>query len=382
MLVKPPMKRVPADAPGCHATGSRVADDAAGRSSPRCSPPRRSARSAPSPAGSSPRPPGAPSAGCSSGHGCHSLLGATTGHTASSRMPAGRQHKSPRSVPCPLVVRLLVADDAPVSSRSTTRCFTAAGRRCTQRRGSTTAPRSVQDQGRLWQQLGDPGDRRPARVPSTGPSRCRSGFALLVFRKQSDDSSRLALARRLVEARSLTRSATGGLHVVADSAYAGKALTWPADVADLDHAVALQRLALRAAAPPSGRRGRPLEGRRSSRASPRSPPAPSSLPTTVNRYGMAADRLGRRAAPAFGMACSAHNRFRSSSSGRSRKSGYDVALVTTDLKTPPPPRSSNGTPCLLVAPRSLSKTRQTVVPDRRATAPPARSSATVPFQLA
>jgi hypothetical protein len=30
VLVKPPKKRVPADAPGCHATGPGVADDAAG----------------------------------------------------------------------------------------------------------------------------------------------------------------------------------------------------------------------------------------------------------------------------------------------------------------------------------------------------------------
>jgi hypothetical protein len=80
------------------------------------------------------------------------------------------------------------------------------------------------------------------------------GFALV--RKTSDDSSRLELARRLVEA--IAHALPGRrLHVVADSAYAGKALRGlPADVTwttRLRSNASLWQLA----PPRTGKRGRP-----------------------------------------------------------------------------------------------------------------------------
>lgn len=92
------------------------------------------------------------------------------------------------------------------------------------------------------------------------------GFALV--RKNSGDSSRLALARRLVEA--LAAALPGRtIHVVADSAYAGKALrglpgsvTWTTRLRS--------NASLHDLAPPrTGRRGRPrLKGMKRANLSP------------------------------------------------------------------------------------------------------------------
>jgi hypothetical protein len=153
------------------------------------------------------------------------------------------------------------------------------------------------------------------------------GFALV--RKNSDDSSRLALARRLVEA--LTAALPGRMvHVVADSAYAGKALrrlpgsvTW---TTRLRSNASLYELA----PPRTARRGRPrLKGAKLASLASLAASTPVS-PTTVTRYGTTAT------VSAAVLRCLWYGVFgpqevqvvfvRDKS-----KSGYDVALVTTDL---------------------------------------------------
>ena len=80
------------------------------------------------------------------------------------------------------------------------------------------------------------------------------GFALV--RKGTDAASRLALARRLVE-RLATTVAGRAVHVVADSAYAGKALRDLPVTITPDHPATQQRRLYALAPPRTGKRGRP-----------------------------------------------------------------------------------------------------------------------------
>ena len=153
------------------------------------------------------------------------------------------------------------------------------------------------------------------------------GFALV--RKNSGDSSRLALARRLVEA--LTAALPDRtIHVVADSAYAGKVLrglegsvTW---TTRLRSNASLYELA----PPRTGRRGRPrLKGKKLSTLAILATSA-QFAPTTVTRYGTTTTVSGAV------LRCLWYGVFgpqqvqvvfvRDKS-----KDGYDIALVTTDL---------------------------------------------------
>jgi len=153
------------------------------------------------------------------------------------------------------------------------------------------------------------------------------GFALV--RKNSDDSSRLALARRLTEA--LTAALPDRtLHVVADSAYAGKALrglpgsvTW---TTRLRSNASLYELA----PPRTGRRGRPrLKGAKLASLAALATSTPFA-PTTVTRYGTTST------VSAAVLACCWYGVFGPQQVQvvfvrDKTKNGCDVALVTTDL---------------------------------------------------
>lgn len=153
------------------------------------------------------------------------------------------------------------------------------------------------------------------------------GFALV--RKASGDSSRLILARRLVEALAVALP-DRQVHVVADSAYAGKALrglpgsvTW---TTRLRSNASLYELA----PPRTGKRGRPrLKGKKL--------PSLAALattmkfaPTTLTRYGKTATVstavLRSLWYGVFGPQVVQVVFVRDRS-----KNGYDIALVTTDL---------------------------------------------------
>jgi hypothetical protein len=161
--------------------------------------------------------------------------------------------------------------------------------------------------------------KRPVALPV--------GFALV--RKHSDDSSRLALARRLVEA--LAAALPGRvLHVVADSAYAGKALRGlPASVTwttRLRSNASLYQLA----PPRTGKRGRPrLKGQKL--------PSLAKLattsrftPTVVTRYGttttVSVALIRCLWYGVFGPQVVQVALVRDSST-----TGYDVAFVSTEL---------------------------------------------------
>jgi hypothetical protein len=157
------------------------------------------------------------------------------------------------------------------------------------------------------------------------------GFALV--RKNSADSSRLELARRLVEA--LAAALPGRtIHVVADSAYAGKALrglpgsvTW---TTRLRSNASLYELA----PPRTGRRGRPrLKGKKLARLAALVA-SMKFAPTTVTRYGTTAT------VSTAVLRCLWYGVFGPQQvqvvfvRDRSR-TGYDVALITTDLDATP-----------------------------------------------
>jgi len=153
------------------------------------------------------------------------------------------------------------------------------------------------------------------------------GFALV--RKNSKDLSRLALARRLVEALA-DALPDRTVHVVADSAYAGKALRdLPASVTwttRLRSNASLYELA----PPRTGRRGRPaLKGAKLASLAELAR-STEFTPTAVTRYGTT------MTVSVAVLRCCWYGVFgpqevqvvfvRDKS-----KSGYDVALVTTDL---------------------------------------------------
>ena len=153
------------------------------------------------------------------------------------------------------------------------------------------------------------------------------GFALVL--KNSGDSSRLVLARRLVEALTVALP-TRSIEVVADSAYAGKVLrglpenvTW---TTRLRSNAALYRLA----PPRTGKRGRPrLKGTKLATLVKLATKA-TFTPATVTRYG------ATTTVPVAVIHCLWYGVFgpqqvqvvfvRDKST-----TGYDVALVTTDL---------------------------------------------------
>lgn len=153
------------------------------------------------------------------------------------------------------------------------------------------------------------------------------GFALVC--KNSDDSSRLALARRLTEALAAALP-DRPIHVVADSAYAGKTLRGlPASVTwttRLRSNASLYELA----PPRTGRPGRPrLKGNKLPSLATLATSAQFG-PTTVTRYATT------KTVSAAVLACLWYGVFGPQQvqvifvRDRSRN-GYDVALVTTDL---------------------------------------------------
>ncbi len=153
------------------------------------------------------------------------------------------------------------------------------------------------------------------------------GFALV--RKNSDDSSRLALARRLTEALAAALS-DRRIHVVADSAYAGKALRGlPASVTwttRLRSNASLYELA----PPRTGKPGRPrLKGNKLASLATLATSIPFAA-TTVTRYGTTTT------VSTAVLRCLWYGVFGPQQVQvifvRDRsKNGYDVTLVTTDL---------------------------------------------------
>jgi hypothetical protein len=153
------------------------------------------------------------------------------------------------------------------------------------------------------------------------------GFALV--RKNSDDSSRLALARRLVGALSAALP-DRTIHVVADSAYAGKALrglpesvTW---TTRLRSNASLYELA----PPRTGRRGRPrLKGAKLSSLATLATTM-TFAPTTVTRYG-ATTTVSTAVRRCLWYGVFGPQQVQVVFVRDKSKNGYDIALVTTDL---------------------------------------------------
>jgi hypothetical protein len=157
------------------------------------------------------------------------------------------------------------------------------------------------------------------------------GFALV--RKNSDDSSRLVLARRLVEALAVALPGRR-IHVVADSAYAGKALrglpqsvTW---TTRLRSNASLYELAPAR----TGKRGRPrLKG---AKLPPLAALAATMTfaPTTVTRYGTTAT-ISVAVLRCLWYGVFGPQRVQVVFVRDKSKTGYDIALVTTDLSSNP-----------------------------------------------
>ncbi len=213
VLVKPPMKRNPADAAGRHAPGSPPRSRRCLFASPRCSPPRRSARSAAWPAGSPGRRGGGRDAGCWPGRACPGC-GAITGRTRSSPGPAG----TPMSWAWPSRGWWWRCWSRPGSRsrwRSMTPCSEGAaglGGLLVPRRLSA---RTSEDGAR--QQLSDRGDHREAAgdPPASGdPAAGQAGHQVhhLVLPAVAGSPHGRAIAAALPGR---------AIHVVADSAYAG-----------------------------------------------------------------------------------------------------------------------------------------------------------------
>ena len=157
------------------------------------------------------------------------------------------------------------------------------------------------------------------------------GFALV--RKDSEDSSRLALARRLVEALALALPGRR-IDVVADSAYAGSLLRGlPANVT---WTTRLRSNAALYEIPPTraAKRGRPrLKGAKLASLSALATKA-SFTPTTVTRYSTPAT------VHVYTLRCLWYGVFgpqvlRVVFVRDKSKTGYDIALVSTDLDASP-----------------------------------------------
>lgn len=153
------------------------------------------------------------------------------------------------------------------------------------------------------------------------------GFALV--RKGTDDASRLALGRRLVERLAAT-VAGRTVHVVADCAYAGKALRGlPATITWTTRLRA--NAALYALAPPrTGKRGRPrLKGDKLGSLTALAAAATFTT-TTVRRYGTTVDvQTATITCLWYGVLGPQHVQVVLVRDGSA--TGYDVALVSTDL---------------------------------------------------
>jgi hypothetical protein len=151
-------------------------------------------------------------------------------------------------------------------------------------------------------------------------------FALVT--KGSDDSSRLELARRLIE--SLTGALAGRrLHVVADSAYAGKTLAGLPETVSWTTRLRSNAALYELAPPRTGRRGRPrLKGARLATLSQLAEQTTFSA-CTVRRYGQSAT------ASVAVLRCLWYGVFGPKEVQvvlvREKTTGYDVALVSTDL---------------------------------------------------
>jgi len=153
------------------------------------------------------------------------------------------------------------------------------------------------------------------------------GFALVV--KNSDDSSRLAFARRLIEALAVALPGRR-IEVVADSAYAGKVLRGLADSVTWTTRLRSNAALYRLAPSRTGKRGRPrLKGAKLPTLAKLATKA-TFTPATVTRYGTTTT------VPVAVIHCLWYGVF----GGQvvqvvfvrdKSKSGYDVALVTTDL---------------------------------------------------
>ncbi|MGH8972799.1 MAG: IS701 family transposase [Acidimicrobiia bacterium] len=157
------------------------------------------------------------------------------------------------------------------------------------------------------------------------------GFALI--RKGSDDASRLGAARRLIEA--LATALPGRrIDVVADSAYAGKALrglpgavTW---TTRLRSNAALYELA----PPRTGRRGRPkTKGAKLASLATLAAQA-TFTPTAVTRYGHTAT-VGVVVIRCLWYGVFGPQQVQVILVRDKAKTGYDVALVSTDLSAAP-----------------------------------------------
>ena len=153
------------------------------------------------------------------------------------------------------------------------------------------------------------------------------GFALV--KKNSGDSSRLILARRLVEALAVALP-DRQVHVVADSAYAGKALrglpgsvTW---TTRLRSNASLYELA----PPRTGRRGRPrLKGNKLSSLAALATTM-AFAPSTLTRYG-ATTTVSTAVLRCLWYGVLGPQQVQVVFVRDKSKNGYDIALVTTDL---------------------------------------------------
>ncbi|MHB8290472.1 MAG: IS701 family transposase [Acidimicrobiales bacterium] len=157
------------------------------------------------------------------------------------------------------------------------------------------------------------------------------GFALV--RKNRDDSSRLVLARRLVEALAVALPGRR-IHVVADSAYAGKALRGLAQSVTWTTRLRSNASLYELAPARTGKRGRPrLKGAKL--------PSLAALaatmtcaPTTVTRYGTTAT-VSVAVLRCLWYGVFGPQRVQVVFVRDKSKTGYDVALVTTDLSANP-----------------------------------------------
>jgi hypothetical protein len=153
------------------------------------------------------------------------------------------------------------------------------------------------------------------------------GFALVV--KNSDDSSRLALARRLIEALAVALP-DRRIEVVADSAYAGKVLRGLPDSVTWTTRLRSNAALYRLAPPRTGKRGRPrLKGTKLATLVKLATKA-TFTPATVTRYGttttVSVSVIRCLWYGVFGPQSVQVVFVRDKS-----KAGYDVALVATDL---------------------------------------------------
>jgi DDE superfamily endonuclease len=323
VLLKPPVKRIPADAPGCHATGSGVADDAAGLVRPLFTAPSFRTFC------------GLACGFFSAQPGKRTVCGMLSGAGLSRAWPHDRAHRfffrarwdadELGLIAAKLVVSLLVPDGQPVLVAVDDTLFRRRGKKVWAaswfRDGSAAGPAKT-GYGNNWVVAAI-----IVRLPVLGRPVAIPVLAKLVI-KDTTSASRLWLARRMAGA--IAGALPGRhVHVVADSAYAGRELgklpphvTW---TTRLRKDAALYEL------PPArtGRRGRPREkGNRLASLATLAATA-AFTPATVTRYGKAAT------IQAAAITCLWHSVFGTRPVTvvlirDKAKAGYDLALVSTD----------------------------------------------------